>query len=94
MGDYDHLTPDQREVCWNKATERPFSGEYWNTHDKGTYKCAACGAELFKSDTKFDSGTGWPSFYAPLAGDTAFWVALILAAFTILFGTRHLDAGS
>jgi peptide-methionine (R)-S-oxide reductase len=66
---FDHLSPDQREVCWNKATERPFSGEYWNCHDKGMYKCAACGAELFKSDTKFDSGTGWPSFWAPAKGE-------------------------
>lgn len=69
MADYDHLTPEEREVCWNKATERPFSGRYWNTHEKGTYKCIACGAELFKSDTKFDSGTGWPSFWEPAKGE-------------------------
>lgn len=69
MGDYDHLTPEESEVCWNKATERPFSGRYWDTHEKGTYKCVACGAELFKSDTKFDSGTGWPSFWAPAKGE-------------------------
>jgi peptide-methionine (R)-S-oxide reductase len=69
MEDYDHLTPEEREVCWNKATERPFSGRYWNTHEKGTYRCVACGAELFKSDTKFDSGTGWPSFWAPAKDD-------------------------
>ena len=65
MENYDHLTPEEREVCWNKATERPFSGRYWDCHDKGVYNCVACGAELFKSDTKFDSGTGWPSFWAP-----------------------------
>lgn len=69
MGDYDHLTPEQREVCWNKATERPFSGKYCDCHDKGTYRCAACGTELFKSDTKFDSGTGWPSFWGPVKGE-------------------------
>lgn len=69
MGDYDHLTPEEREVCWNKATERPFSGRYWDSHEKGTYKCVACGAELFKSDTKFDSGTGWPSFWEAAKGE-------------------------
>ncbi|HEX9678290.1 peptide-methionine (R)-S-oxide reductase MsrB [Nitrososphaera sp.] len=69
MSDYDHLTPEEREVCWNKATERPFSGKYWDCHEKGVYKCVACGAELFKSDTKFDSGTGWPSFWEPAKGE-------------------------
>lgn len=63
---FDHLSQEQREVCWNKGTEAPFTGKYWNSHDKGTYLCAACGAELFSSDTKFDSGTGWPSFYKPV----------------------------
>jgi len=63
---FDHLSQEQKEVCWNKGTEAPFTGKYWNSHDKGVYRCAACGAELFSSDTKFDSGTGWPSFFKPI----------------------------
>jgi peptide-methionine (R)-S-oxide reductase len=59
------LTPEQYDVMRRHGTESPFTGEYVNTKDDGTYRCAACGAELFDSDTKFDSGTGWPSFTDP-----------------------------
>ncbi len=59
------LTPEQYEVLRQKGTERPFTGKYVHTKDDGTYCCAACGAELFSSKTKFESGTGWPSFYEP-----------------------------
>jgi peptide-methionine (R)-S-oxide reductase len=63
------LTPEQFRIARKKGTERAFTGEYWNEHRAGTYACACCGQELFSSDTKFDSGSGWPSFYQPVDAD-------------------------
>ncbi|NKB55388.1 MAG: peptide-methionine (R)-S-oxide reductase MsrB [Alphaproteobacteria bacterium] len=60
------LTPEQYEVCRNHGTERAFTGKYDSCKDAGTYVCQCCGTPLFSSETKFDSGTGWPSFYAPI----------------------------
>ncbi|MDX2189422.1 MAG: peptide-methionine (R)-S-oxide reductase MsrB [Bacteroidota bacterium] len=60
------LSPEQYNVCRGKGTERAFTGKYWDHHEKGIYKCVACGESLFASDTKFESGTGWPSFYEAL----------------------------
>ena len=65
----ERLSPEQYEILRGHGTERPFTGEYLNVKDDGTFTCAGCGAELFSSDTKFDSGTGWPSFYEPAVAE-------------------------
>jgi peptide-methionine (R)-S-oxide reductase len=63
------LTPEQYEVTRHHGTERAFTGPYWNEKGAGTYKCICCGTPLFRSETKYDSGTGWPSFYQPISED-------------------------
>ena len=77
----EQLTPEQYHVTRKAGTERAFSGKYWDCHDDGIYACVCCGTELFDAKTKFDSGTGWPSFYQPLKPenvgekeDNSFWM--------------------
>jgi peptide-methionine (R)-S-oxide reductase len=62
----NELSPEQYRILREKGTERAFTGEYWNHHDLGVYSCAGCGQELFESDSKFDSGCGWPSYFKPI----------------------------
>ena len=77
----EQLTPEQYHVTREAGTERAFGGKYWDCHDDGVYACVCCGTELFDAETKFDSGTGWPSFYQPLKPenvgekeDNSFWM--------------------
>jgi peptide-methionine (R)-S-oxide reductase len=65
----EQLTPEQYDVARRKGTERAFTGEYWNEHRDGTYRCVCCGNELFRAGDKYESGSGWPSFTAPIAPD-------------------------
>lgn len=69
------LSPEQYEICINKGTEPPFSGKYCDSKEKGVYKCVACGEPLFNSDTKFDSGSGWPSFWDPISEEKIEYVS-------------------
>lgn len=69
------LTPEQYDICINKGTEPPFSGEYCDTKEKGHYRCVCCGEILFDSNTKFDSGSGWPSFWDPVSEERIEYVS-------------------
>ncbi|KAF6242935.1 peptide-methionine (R)-S-oxide reductase [Nitrosopumilus sp. b1] len=71
----EKLSPEQYDVCVNKGTEPPFTGKYFDCKDKGMYRCICCGEKLFDSDTKFDSGTGWPSFWKPVSDENIEYIS-------------------
>ncbi len=79
------LTPEQYEVCRRQATEHAFTGQYWDCKDPGVYRCVCCGGELFGSEAKFDSGTGWPSFWEPLNPNR------VATADDLSHGTRRIE---
>ncbi len=70
----EQLTPDQYEICRQCGTEPAFTGEYWDCHDIGTYRCVCCGNTLFDSETKYESGTGWPSFWQPISEESVIYL--------------------
>lgn len=84
------LSEEQFQVTQCSATERAFTGKYWDCHDDGTYHCIVCDAQLFSSDTKFDSGTGWPSFFDPMTNDA---VATVVDATHGMVRTEAICAG-
>ncbi len=83
---HKRLTPEQYQVTQEKGTERAFSGVYWDCHDEGTYRCVVCDEPLFTSDTKFESGTGWPSFFQALSDDA------VATETDTSFGMRRTEA--
>ena len=92
----EQLTPSEYRVLRQAGTEAPFVGEYTDTKTEGVYECRACGAELFRSDTKFDSHCGWPSFFSPLAGDSVILRedrALGMTRVEVLCATCHSHLG-
>jgi peptide-methionine (R)-S-oxide reductase len=82
----EKLTPEQFDVLRRQGTERAFTGEYWNVKDDGVYRCAGCDAELFDANTKFDSGTGWPSFTEPLVAEA------VETREDVTYGMRRIEA--